>query len=109
VVETKSLYNAAEPVQAEEPDNPLAWKKPDWTKKKLLKKTEKGDLVKSGAYISAPVTNIKEVAETKKDLSFEKPDWTTNTKLRSTDKGEKLKKGDYISRPIGGIKPVEDE
>lgn len=87
----------------------MAWKKPDWTKKKVLKKTSKGDVLKQGGTLSAPITNIAEVVATEKqEIGFKKPDWMDKVALKQSTKGEKLKQGEYISRPIGGIKPIED-
>lgn len=82
----------------------LGWKKPDWTKKAPLRTTEKGQVVKEGANIAVPVTNIRDVVDTEKqDLAWKKPDWTKNVKLKSTGKGDKLKTEGNLAKPITNL------
>jgi hypothetical protein len=81
----------------------LSWEKPAWTKSPVLKNTAKGQFMKAGGTVSAPITNIAEVAAEKKDLSFQKPDWTKNTKLRSTGKAEVLKSEGNLAKPITSL------
>jgi hypothetical protein len=60
------------PNYAEEQD--LSWKKPDWaTNGPKLKSTGKGDEVKSGGNLAAPITNLP---HQKEDGPFQKPEWT---------------------------------
>jgi len=51
----------------------LGWEKPAWTKNAGLKKTPKGDAVKQGADLQAPITNLPHLQE---DGPFSKPEWT---------------------------------
>jgi hypothetical protein len=81
----------------------LTWEKPAWTKSPVLKNTAKGKFMKEGGTVSAPITNIAEVAAEKKDLSFKKPDWTKNTKLRSTGKADVLKTEGNLAKPITSL------
>jgi hypothetical protein len=101
VVAQPSSYQQNIP-EANENKN-LSWKKPSWTKTTVLKKTAKGQVVKAGGTVSAPITNIASVAAEKKDLSFKKPDWTKNTKLRSTGKGEVLMSEGNLAKPITSL------
>lgn len=94
-------------IEPENTNDPCAWKKPDWTKKKVLRSTDNGEKFKKEGTLSVPITKISEVIQEKKNLGFEKPDWTKKKVLKSSSKGEKLKKGETISRPIGGIKAID--
>jgi hypothetical protein len=81
-------------------DDSMAWKKPEWTKKKPVRNTEQGAQAKTAGNLAAPITNIKEQAE-EKGIGWQKPAWAKEgAQLKSTAKGEKLKTKGDLARPI---------
>jgi len=92
----------------------LAWEKPEWAKKKVIKTTSESEKLKSGASLSKPITHIaKEVAEGVSPeiskLAWEKPEWAKKKVVKSTEFGEKVQKGENISCKITNIKDEAEE
>lgn len=83
--------------------NGIGWKKPAWTKSPVLRSSDKGKVLKEGGTVSAPITNIAEVAATN-DIGWKKPDWTTGTKLKKTGKSA----ADNLAKPITDLPHMKD-
>lgn len=98
----------------------IEWEKPAWTKAQL-RSTGKGEVVKKGADLQAPITHIKKILldddaspevkdaqETEpkgKTIKWEKPDWA-KPKLRATVEGEEAPlETDSKGKVIGWEKP----
>jgi len=98
----------------------IEWEKPAWTKAQL-RSTGKGEVVKKGADLQAPITHIKkilldddaspegkdvkEIEPKGKAIKWEKPDWV-KPKLRATIEGEETPlETDSKGKVIGWEKP----
>lgn len=102
------------------------WEKPEWTSNGL-RSTKRGQLVKEGVDVAAPITHInknssdgnisansdhvlekerpfrRQVSDDlieKKSYEWEKPTWAKGSGLRSTGLGEAIKSGEKLERPI---------
>ena len=78
-------------------DRDLSWQKPDWTKNLKLRSTGKGDAVKTGGNLAAPITNLPHQKE-----AFEKPEWTGDVQAKE---GTRVQ-GD-LAKPITSLPHVD--
>jgi len=87
----------------EDDDKDLSWKKPDWTKNTKLRSTGKGDLLKEGGNLAAPITDLPH-QKTDSSLTFSKPEWTGEAAAKE---GTRVQ-GD-LARPITSAPHVGDK
>ena len=79
----------------------LSFGKPAWTKKTdILKKTDTGEQLGTGANLARKITHIASDPNAKKELGWEKPEWAKKKVVKSTPEGEKVQKGEYLSTGI---------
>ena len=83
---------------ADEDERDLSWQKPDWTKNTKLRSTGKGDAVKTGGNLAAPITSLPHQKE-----PFEKPEWTGDVQAKE---GTRVQ-GD-LAKPITALPHTAD-
>lgn len=100
----------------------IVWEKPEWTTKVKLKPTAQGDVVKKGADLQKPITQVNANKQTevfecpspsiespgadnpkKEAIKWEKPEWTQSPQLKATERGSVVKKGVNLAAPITKI------
>lgn len=70
-----------------------SWEKPDWTTK-TLKTTGRGDVIKTGSSLAAPVTHINKNKDESRDT------WTTKPSLKKSTRGDAIKHGSNLAAPV---------
>jgi len=82
-----------------------SWEKPEWTKKTSLKKTGRGDDIKKGSSLAAPVTHVN----ANKDISRDLNPLAKSTLLKKTGRGDVVKQGSSLAAPVTHINAMKDE
>ena len=76
--------------------NMSSFGKPEWTKKSsILKKTDTGEQLGTGANLARKITHIASEADGK--LGWEKPDWAKKKVIKSTPHGQKVQQGENLA------------
>ncbi|CAB9501455.1 expressed unknown protein [Seminavis robusta] len=96
------------------------WDRPSWAKRNVLKKTEAGSLIRKGANLAIPITEIKARMDpdstlhdsvdslnqslnmsmnlSQKNIDWEKPAWAKGAKLRKTEAGQAARQGVNLNK-----------
>ena len=84
------------------PKRQYDWQKPEWALRSPLRKTEKGQVVKTSGNLAKPVTNAGTLIESG-EVEWSKPDWARNSPLKSSDRAEVIRSGGSLAKPVTKI------
>eukprot|EP00522_Entomoneis_paludosa_P015431 CAMPEP_0172444066 /NCGR_PEP_ID=MMETSP1065-20121228/4195_1 /TAXON_ID=265537 /ORGANISM="Amphiprora paludosa, Strain CCMP125" /LENGTH=124 /DNA_ID=CAMNT_0013194485 /DNA_START=47 /DNA_END=421 /DNA_ORIENTATION=+ len=76
----------------------ITWEKPAWAKGATLKKTGRGDAVKQGGNLAAPITDLPH----QEKQNFEKPGWTGDVEHIEKPQSD-------LAKPITNIRETGDK
>ena len=90
--------------------NMSSFGKPEWTKKSsILKKTDTGEQLGTGANLARKITHIASDASRDGKLGWEKPDWAKKKPVKPTPQGQKVQKGQNLAKGITNDVEVKEK
>lgn len=98
-LDSRSTSEGTSDYNWEDHKNDYSWEKPEWAKKSSLKKTTRGNIVKQGVSLAAPVTHIN----ANKDESRDTNQLANTSRLQKTIRGSIVKQGVSLSAPVTHI------